>query len=137
MLILPLIVKGDVLFLLLNTEVKPICGVMLLQSEFKHFFSHSPFLLLFFPPPSFIIPCPHSFSTPQCLLLTRKLLRGSEQVAPQAPSTPLHPPAVPGEPGHKTTLPVSSSDLHKASLSPREVGELLIDNVCECFGPIN
>lgn len=46
--ILPLSVQGDVFFLLLKTEVKPIWGGTLPQSEFKHFFSHSPFSLLFF-----------------------------------------------------------------------------------------
>lgn len=130
MLILPLIAKGDVLFLLLNTEVKPICGVMLLQSEFKRFFSHSPFLAAFFSSSSFIIPCPHPFTTPQCLLLARKLLRGSEQVAPETSAAP----GPGGAWARRSPHCPAHTDFHKGLLQPQGSGNTLpIGNVCECF----
>lgn len=98
--ILPLTVQGDVWFLLLKTEVKPIWGVTLPQSEFKHFFSHSPFSLLFF----YLLP--HSPSPAHTLSpLLRVFFRLGNLSGAQSKLFPRHlqpPPHSPWGSGHKT-----------------------------------
>lgn len=139
--ILPLIVQGDVLFLLLKTEVRPIWGVTLPQSEFKHFFSHSPFSLLFFTSSLIHHPLPtpfHHSSVSSSGWEISQRLRAS-----CSPGTCSPHPAVPGDLGTKQpSQHLTHTELPKSPPQPQSSRSFahrpcLCMMFSHCYVPIN